>query len=83
MSEKSNFKYYNLYEYLVNCNQDNISLTISKIENILGFKLPKSSSIASWWANDPFSGQSQAKAWYEADYLVRKNNGKVTFIKKQ
>ena len=82
MSEKSNFKYYNLYEYLVNCNQNNLSLTVSEIENILGFKLPKSSSIASWWANDPFSGQTQAKAWYDADYLITKKDETVIFNKK-
>jgi len=44
--------------------------------------LPKSSNIHSWWANDPFSGQSQAKAWFNAGYLVSKRGDLVTFIKK-
>jgi|TARA_B100001971_G_C18231330_1_gene564112 hypothetical protein len=82
MPEKTIFKYYNLYTYLVNSNKKVLVLTISEIEEILGFTLPKSSSILSWWANDPFSGQTQARAWYDAGYLISIKGDKMIFRKK-
>jgi hypothetical protein len=82
MPEKRISKYYNLYTYLVNSNKKVLVLTLPKIEEILGFTLPKSSSISSWWANDPFSGQSQARAWYDAGYLITKRDDEVIFRKK-
>ena len=42
MPKKTISKYYNLYNYLVNSNKKVLVLTITKIEEILGFTLPKS-----------------------------------------
>lgn len=75
-------RYDPLNEYLRNVSYDNIDLSFSDIENILGFKLPSSAyKYNAWWAN---GGHSQAHAWLNAGYKVERLNileQKATFCK--
>lgn len=78
------YKYQKLEEWLKNPQE--LTLTFSQIESILGFKLPPSASeYGQWWEND--ESHSQAKAWLSAGYKTINashipDNEKVTFVKK-
>lgn len=62
-------KYQNLYQTLISCNDQEITLTYPEIETLLGFKLPPSAyKYLPWWAND--TTHSQAKAWLNANWKV-------------
>lgn len=75
-------KYYNLYKYLSLKELNSLKLTREQIEEILGFALPKSSNIRSWWSNTPENGHVQAHAWVDAGYSVKINeNDEVVFTK--
>ncbi|MXP47442.1 hypothetical protein GRI43_08615 [Altererythrobacter luteolus] len=64
-------KYGPLRSFLEDCRQDRISMTFRQIEDLVG-KLPKSASLyQAWWGNH--EGNSQAKAWMGARYLVEAN----------
>jgi DNA-binding transcriptional regulator YiaG len=65
---KRRSKYYPLYEKILQNGKDEIVLTISEIENILGRSLPPSSITIPWWSNK--KNGSQARAWLEAGYKV-------------
>ena len=66
-------KYQQLTDYLLSrCNQQTVELTFEEIESLIypNF-LPSSAYIyREWWANDSY--HSQAKSWYNADFLVFK-----------
>ena len=67
---KSGHKYSKLYEYFMKNKSKQISLSRSQIEKIVGFSLPKSSNMRTWWSNSPEDGHSQAFAWKNAGYRV-------------
>lgn len=64
-------KYGPLRTFLEDCRKDRVSITFRQIEELVG-KLPKSASLyLAWWGNH--EGNSQAKAWMGAKYLVEAN----------
>ncbi|WP_459788915.1 DUF7662 domain-containing protein [Alteriqipengyuania sp. 357] len=74
-------KYGPLRTYLEDCQRDRVTLTLRQIEELVG-KLPKSASLhLAWWGNH--EGNTQAKAWMGARYLVEANppGRSVTFRK--
>lgn len=81
-------KYELLEKYLSNCNEEEIHLTFSDIERIIGDSLPASATKHDqWWENigDGPNRHSQAYAWYNAGYNAKANrrDKKVLFYKKQ
>lgn len=75
-------KYYPLYEFLKNSKKIEIKLSYKEITDILGFNLPKSSKIGSWWANSPEDGHTQAHAWVDAGFDAFSRQEYVIFRKK-
>ena len=80
-------KYDLLEKYLTNCGEEEISLTFSDIERIIGDSLPASATnYAAWWENigDGPNTHSQAYAWYNAGYNAKANrrDKTVLFFKK-
>ena len=60
-------KYYIFKRYLENCSKDEIDLSFSDIESILGFKLPQSAfDHRAWWSNH--DRHVQSFSWNEAGY---------------
>lgn len=63
-------KYYPLYQLLLESRQDELTLTIAELEQLLGESLPASArSQRAWWSNRK-RGALQAAAWMEAGYHV-------------
>lgn len=59
--------YYPLAKRLSQGSNEEVTLTFSEIEDILGSKLPDSAyRYRAWWAND--ISHTQANAWMEAGY---------------
>ena len=70
-------RYDPLNEYLRSVSSDEINLSFSDTEKVLGFKLPSSAyTYSAWWAN---GGHSQAYAWLDAGYKV----GRVEIFEKK
>lgn len=64
-------KYGPLRTHLETCGKDRLTMTFGQIEQLVG-KLPKSASLhLAWWGNH--EGNSQAKAWMGAKYVVEAN----------
>jgi hypothetical protein len=63
-------KYDPLCGHLRRQRQDELELTFTEIERILGAMLPKSATLPQWWANVTGSDTShvQRKAWGDAGY---------------
>ncbi|MEM7332877.1 MAG: helix-turn-helix transcriptional regulator [Chloroflexota bacterium] len=67
---KAGSKYYPLYLYLSEQQEEYVSLTMADIEALLGRELPKTAkNDRGWWGNRN-SGPSHAKAWMSAKYEV-------------
>jgi transcriptional regulator with XRE-family HTH domain len=63
-------KYYPLYAHLRQTGGDEITLTFSEIERLLGIRLPASARTQrAWWSNRG-QGAVQAQAWMRAGYHV-------------
>jgi DNA-binding XRE family transcriptional regulator len=81
---KSGSKYYPLYSYLKEQPLDELSLTLSEIESLLGSSLPPSAHTRrAWWSNRS-RGAVQADAWMGAGYHVEAidlENERITFRK--
>ncbi len=81
---KSGSKYYPLYTYLKEHPLDELSLTLSEIETMIGDKLPASAHTQrAWWSNRS-RGAVQADAWMGAGYHVEAidfANERITFRK--
>ena len=76
------FKYQPLLNYLVQFPRvPEVSLTLDQIEEVLGFVLPASARLSSWWANDPENGHYQATAWVKAGFRCRKAGNRVCFVR--
>lgn len=69
---KDGSKYFPLYQFLQQCNQERITLSIAEIETILETTLPKSAYERGWWSNR--DNALQADAWMEAGYRVIKSD---------
>lgn len=75
-------KYYPLYHFLHERQEQNVELCIGEIERILGANLPLSAFERGWWSNR--DNALQADAWMEAGYKVTNfddDNKRVTFRK--
>lgn len=81
---KEGSKYYPLYQYLDQSDQDEVSLTLAEIETLLDDTLPPSARThRGWWSNRQ-QGAVQAEAWMEAGYEVEAidlEEGSITFRK--
>ena len=63
-------KYRPLFDYLTGVRSDEISLTLSEVEALLGDALPASArTTRGWWSNREH-GSLQAAAWMDAGYQV-------------
>lgn len=61
--------YQPLAEYLAAAGEEQVRLSFSNLEEILGFSLPESAyTFPAWWSNS--GGHTQAKAWGQAGYRV-------------
>jgi DNA-binding transcriptional regulator YiaG len=67
---KKKSKYYALWNWLRHCNQNSVTLTFKKIEEILLTPLPQSAhSMRAWWSNRE-QGGLQSRAWLDSGYRV-------------
>ncbi|MEZ4861034.1 MAG: helix-turn-helix domain-containing protein [Caldilineaceae bacterium] len=80
----SSSKYQALQEYLRQQGEDVVTLTLDKIETLIGERLPPSAHTQrAWWSNRR-KGAVQATAWMEAGYhveIIDLDNGQITFRK--
>ncbi|MFN4293766.1 MAG: helix-turn-helix domain-containing protein [Thermoflexales bacterium] len=67
---KPGSKYYPLFAYLHERDQDEVTLTFAQIEKILGKPLPEGARIERGWWSNRRSASPQAKAWLDAGYKV-------------
>jgi len=59
-----------LTDYLTGRHEDELSLSFSDLEGILGVPLPRGAYTAGWWSN---RGRTpQGRAWQEAGWRVQK-----------
>ncbi|WP_441339161.1 DUF7662 domain-containing protein [Paenibacillus sp. VTT E-133280] len=67
--EKNVGKYASLYGFLLNSQEEQVTINVGQIEEILGFSLPPSASKhRPWWANT--LTHSHAKSWLLAGWEV-------------
>ncbi len=67
---KGSSKYQPLFDYLRQCDRQEVTLTFAEIERIVGQPLPSSArSRKAWWSNRK-QGGVQARAWIDADFLA-------------
>ncbi|MEM7794555.1 MAG: helix-turn-helix transcriptional regulator [Cyanobacteria bacterium P01_C01_bin.118] len=83
MTVKPGSKYYPLFEHLQKCDEEEITLTFEKVEEVLDNTLPASAfNKKNWWSNRDSDSALQAKAWVSAGYhidTVDLTQKKVTF----
>lgn len=81
---KESSKYYPLYRFFQQSDDDIIVLTVADVNNILGGQLSATARTQrAWWSNRR-TAVAQAAAWLEAGYLVdelRLESGQVIFRK--
>lgn len=64
-------KYAPLGEYLERQQGDQVRLSFGQLENLLGFRLPKSAySQRAWWSNNP-DNNVMTKVWRRARFLTK------------
>lgn len=83
--KKKRLKYDSLYEFLKKNNSNEVTLSFSKIENLINRKLPKSSKKYSsqFWSN---GGHFHSYAWLNAGFktnLKKLPVGQIIFIKNE
>jgi len=75
-------RYDPLRDYLMQCGNDEVVLSFSDIETIIGSPLPPSASkYDAWWANvgdSLLTQHSHAKSWHAAGYKARVNRAEKT-----
>lgn len=65
-------KYEPLTQFLAANRTEEIPMTFTDIEKVVGFKLPeKASGIRAWWSNNP-SNNVMTKAWLAAGYVTER-----------
>jgi len=81
---KAGSKYHPLYHHLTQSGQDEITLTLSEIEQLVGGRLPDTARTQrAWWSNRE-RGAVQAQAWMDAGYHTTEldlENERITFRK--
>ena len=81
---KESSKYYPLYTFFQQSNEDVVILTVADINSILDGALPASArSQRAWWSNRR-TAVAQSAAWLESGYLVDELNleiGQIIFRK--
>lgn len=81
---KENSKYYSLYQFFQQSEQDVILLTVADVQSLLNGRLPVSArSQRAWWSNRR-TAHAQSSAWLEAGYRVDElnlENGQILFRK--
>lgn len=81
---KETSKYYPLYTFFQQSDEDVILLTVADVNSIIGGGLPTSARTQrAWWSNRR-TAVAQAAAWIESGYLVDELNleiGQVVFRK--
>lgn len=71
-------KYRALCEFLRGCQQEKVSMTFARIEQLVG-PLPKSAGLhRAWWANH--EGNTQARGWMPARYLAEPDMAHRTVV---
>ena len=75
-------RYDPLRDYLVQCGSDEVMLSFTDIESIIGRPLPPSAhNYDAWWANisdSVFTQHSHAKSWHAAGYKAQVNRAGKT-----
>lgn len=75
-------KYDPLRDYLAQCGNDDVTLSFSDIESMIGRPLPPSAlRYDAWWANigdSALTRHSHAKSWYAAGYQAQVNRAEKT-----
>jgi len=65
-------KYEPLTQFLAAQRTEEVSMSFSEIERVLGFRLPeKASGIRAWWSNNP-SNNVMTKAWLAAGFVTER-----------
>ncbi len=72
-------KYRRLAEYFDGLTVDRVELSLTDVENILGFRLPSSARRAAWWANDKTKTQA-VHGWLKAGWVVESVNMRKEII---
>lgn len=74
-------KYNALKNYLMNSEANSVVLTYHELEEILGFRLPKSAFVhRAWWGNH--EGNCQAAAWMQAGFRITDVRGDGVTLEK-
>lgn len=77
---KETSKYYPLYTFFQQSDDDVIVLTVADVNSIMGGKLPASARTQrAWWSNRR-TAVAQAAAWIESGYLVDELNLEIEQI---
>jgi hypothetical protein len=74
-------KYDPLKTFLQSNQTEEVALSFSEIETLLGVALPASRQYPAWWSNNP-SNNPMTKVWLDAGYRTERVNveaGKVVF----
>jgi DNA-binding XRE family transcriptional regulator len=81
---KEGSKYYPLFSHLYHSGREELTLTVSEIESMIGSPLPASArGQRAWWSNRT-TGAVQSAAWLRAGYEAAEVDlagGRVTFRK--
>lgn len=81
---KESSKYYPLYHFFKQSNEDVILLTVAEVQTILDGRLPPNARMQrAWWSNRR-TAHAQSSAWLDSGYRVDKLNleiGQITFRK--
>jgi DNA-binding transcriptional regulator YiaG len=67
---KTGSKYHPLFDYLQNCDREEITLSFSEIEALIGSLPATAFKKKNWWSNRDSSSALQAKAWIGASYSI-------------
>lgn len=82
MKERS--KYYPLYQFLQQCEEDLVTLSLDQVRAVIDAPLPPSAlSQRAWWSNRRLTN-AQSAAWLEAGYRVDEIDltaGRIVFRK--
>lgn len=80
-------KYDPLERYLRRKGAGELVMNFADIERVIGAMLPKSASLAAWWANEKASDTRhvQCRAWLDAGYeaALMREGDKVRFTRRR
>jgi hypothetical protein len=64
-------KYSPLMQFLEGCTTEEVPMTFSEIERVIGAELPVSKAYPAWWSNNP-SNNVMTKAWLAAGFRTER-----------